>query len=270
MAPRDEPERPTKAARRRVRGRRPVVRPKKAPRGDGWEGGVSSEAEVRSEGEGRVKVEVPLPSVVIRPPPPRVLPPPAPSKERTFGVDAIEEAGGGALVARNGPAVAHIDADGSIRFERSSALEKAAGIGWGLAQLNPLPLINAVTGEDGQGGAKLAILKATEERRARMRAKIAREQLSAAVNDTRGRLESLWTDGSQSAVERRQALFAVWDECAEEGPEAVVEAARLVRSVVLEFITEHLPSGHVDAFSAAELEALNRARHSTARFVPYE
>ena len=63
-------------------------------------------------------------------------------------------------------------------------------------------------------------------------------------------------------VERRRALFALWDECNDE------ESGTRARAVVVDFIRRELPRGTADAFTAAEIVALNRVRTAESAFAP--
>ena len=103
-----------------------------------------------------------------------------------------------------------------------------------------------------------------------MRTAARKEELAAAVNAVRPRLEAAWADKSTPVAVRRRRLFGAWDECAEEGPEAVVTAAGLARKVIITFIRETIPADHPDAFTAEELEKLNKGRASKERFSPYD
>lgn len=64
-------------------------------------------------------------------------------------------------------------------------------------------------------------------------------------------------------------MFELWDDCAEAGEPAIVEAGAAVRRMILGFIRAHLPAGAPDGFTAEELAALAAARHSHAVFQPY-
>ena len=69
---------------------------------------------------------------------------------------------------------------------------------------------------------------------------------------------------------RRDALFELWDECAETGPEQLVTAGREARKLVVGVIRARLPAGSADAYSSDELVALNKTKQSKATFAPYE
>jgi len=82
-------------------------------------------------------------------------------------------------------------------------------------------------------------------------------------------LRALWA-ATQDLRARKQALFDLWDDCAETGDAAVVAAGEAARRLILGFIRAHLPAGSADAFTAQDIAALARAQQSKAVFQPYE
>jgi hypothetical protein len=109
---------------------------------------------------------------------------------------------------------------------------------------------------------KLAALDATRDERAARGARHREEQQARATQLMRRNLQALWAR-PLSAAERRAALFALWDECADG------EAGELARRAVVGWIRAHLPEGSAGGFPAGELERLNAARSSRQRFEPY-
>lgn len=84
-------------------------------------------------------------------------------------------------------------------------------------------------------------------------------------------LSTIW-HGSQPSSTRRQRLFERWDECEEgssDDPSTRIQAGVRARAIIIAFIRKHLPASSAEAFTPAELEALNRLRASRARFDPY-
>jgi hypothetical protein len=76
----------------------------------------------------------------------------------------------------------------------------------------------------------------------------------------------MWTKLTSTA-ERKQALFDLWDEIAETGPDDVVAAGIAARAQIIGFVRARLTGA--DAYTATELERLNGAKKSTATFDPY-
>jgi hypothetical protein len=73
----------------------------------------------------------------------------------------------------------------------------------------------------------------------------------------------VWADTLRPAAERRQRLFALWDDCATDA------IGRRARSAVVRFVRTHLPAESPDAFTTAELAAFNARRTSSEPFAPY-
>lgn len=121
---------------------------------------------------------------------------------------------------------------------------------------------------DPYAARKRAALDATRDERVEMGRRYKREQLAhvdALMADT---LEKVWAASADRGW-TRQALFDLWDDGAERGDDAVLEAATRARAAVIGFIRARLPAGSPDAYTAAELVALNARRTSRARFEPY-
>lgn len=114
---------------------------------------------------------------------------------------------------------------------------------------------------------KRAFFEATRELRSALKDLARREDLRASVKRLEPRLERIWRS-ARPAKARRRLLFQLWDECAEEGRPEAVRVAAMARSLIEDFVHEHLPPGSRDAYPASELAELNRGRRSKARFQP--
>lgn len=144
-----------------------------------------------------------------------------------------------------------------------------------------------MAGMDPYSSAKLRLLDQTRDVRAEMRARARIEDLRDAIALLPRLLEQVWHDPGLSAAERRELLFRIWDECAEIGSgrptgsaaagdgdandqlDELARAGRTARATVLGFIRRTLPPGSPDAYTEAEIDALNSRRKSAERFVPY-
>ena len=124
-------------------------------------------------------------------------------------------------------------------------------------------------GADPYYARKKKFLDRTRGERMQMAANAQRENLRDAVAFLRGRLDKVWRDPTLTAAERRALLFALWDECAEEGSDQVVAAAEAARATIEAFIRRKLPAGSGDGFTDRELALLNQGRQSQRPFSPY-
>lgn len=122
---------------------------------------------------------------------------------------------------------------------------------------------------DPYASRKLAMLDATRDERVQIGNRHRADQLKQSTQIMRRNLESLWA-ATPDPVARKQALFEMWDECAEAGDPAIVEAGEAARRLVIGFIRSRIPAGGPGAFTAAEIAALARAQQSKAAFQPYD
>jgi hypothetical protein len=99
-----------------------------------------------------------------------------------------------------------------------------------------------------------------------------RDQLASAAeakNQERGKhglriaLERVWSDRALSLVQKRAAMFTLWDDCASDASGSAAQAS------IESFVRAHLPEGTPLAYSRQELAQLNRARVSRRSFDPY-
>ena len=124
-------------------------------------------------------------------------------------------------------------------------------------------------GDDPYGGIKRDILKKTRELRERMADEACKEDLRESIVALNARLQRIWTGIQVSSKDRRERLFALWDECLEDGDDVRARHGRIARDTIMAFIRRNLPEGNSDAFLPEELQALNQRRRSRARFEPY-
>ncbi len=120
---------------------------------------------------------------------------------------------------------------------------------------------------DPYASRKLKILDATRDERVARGDAHKAEQLEQSGEYMRKNLATL-SAASGTPAEKREALFELWDECAEgEGP--LGEAGVRARMEVIGWIAVHIPKGNADAFTDAELKAFNARRSSKQPFAPY-
>lgn len=123
-------------------------------------------------------------------------------------------------------------------------------------------LTAALAPDDAYASAKRAYLDRTREQRVEIGRRYRSSQLARSAQIMSANLARLWATVTDLA-ERKELLFALWDECAESGDDELVEAGAEARRLVINFI-------HVRriVYSAAELAALDARKQSRARFAP--
>jgi hypothetical protein len=116
--------------------------------------------------------------------------------------------------------------------------------------------------EDPYRQQKADFLTATFEMRSGLAARAHDANIRLALGALPDHLDMIWRDPGMAPAEKRQVLFALWQETSDtqEGQEA--------RRVIETFIRTNLPPGSPYAYSAAEL-ARYRAEEAPARFDPY-
>ncbi|MCA9712125.1 MAG: hypothetical protein KDK70_40185, partial [Myxococcales bacterium] len=130
-------------------------------------------------------------------------------------------------------------------------------------------------GQRKQTRAKEAFLERTAPLRAALARQHARARQQAALGALGQELATMWRDSTRSEVERKRAVFELWDECEESiagGSEADAErgaAAEEARRRIERFVRRVAPPGSAMAYSADDLARLNAGRRSRQRFEPY-
>lgn len=168
--------------------------------------------------------------------------------------------------------VAYIERDGTVVFDDSSdassvLIDPVFGpMGRASFDLTRLLLGSSY---DPYVAQKLDILDRTRATRARMRANWDQDLMERALSDLPHYLQAVYAQGQWPWDVRRQILFELWDEAAEDGNTLVREGGARARAVISHFIATRLPPDSEHAYTAAEVVELNRERRSRAPFVPY-
>jgi hypothetical protein len=120
---------------------------------------------------------------------------------------------------------------------------------------------------DAYSARKMKALDDTRLERAERGAKYKTEQLGRAAVIMQENLQRVWS-GTVDVDERKAVVFELWDECAEgDGP--IGDAGEKARVMVIGWIRAYLPDGKPGAFTAQELDLLDRRRTSKQHFAPY-
>jgi len=114
---------------------------------------------------------------------------------------------------------------------------------------------------------KRKLLDSTIDERAQRGEVYRTQQLKRAPELVRKNLVRLWASTQEPAA-RREALFTMWDECAE-GEGSLGEAGELARKEVIDWIVAYLPKGSPGAFSDEDVRRLSAHRTSKQAFDPY-
>jgi len=155
---------------------------------------------------------------------------------------------------------ARVHPDGSVSLRDASAVH-VEGIG---LSFDLTDVIMRSRGEDPYASAKLRFLDSTREDRVAMGSDYRHAQLAGAAQLMRENIAYAWAT-IPDAAGRKQALFDLWDECAQSGEVDLVQAGAAARAVAVEFASSLEGK---DAFTQTELHRLNARRTSSIAFAP--
>ena len=183
------------------------------------------------------------------------LPPPTPAQAPEVQ-PGLAPVGDGSYVWRGIGFVAEVDPDGRVHFVGGDDVEVGPwSLSWG--------------GYGSQVHDKNEMLKVTFDDRVRLRAHAESVRMRAALESLPDYLFAIWRWRGWSYALRRQILFQLWDECAEEGEGFRVAGGRSARHTIEEFVRTFLPENSPYGYRRDELARLNARRESRDAFTPY-
>jgi hypothetical protein len=124
-------------------------------------------------------------------------------------------------------------------------------------------------GQDPYASRKLKFLDSTRDERVAIGNRYREQQLAQSTQLMQKNLDRLFAMRLDRA-RLKAALFELWDDCAETGEPAMIEGGKRARKLVVGTIRGKLPANTETAYTADELAAFNRRKHSKAVFAPYE
>ena len=187
----------------------------------------------------------------------------------------LKPSGGGTHKSDEGTFVAHVGKDGTVDIKDGKNLQ----VGQRPRLRNPKTWIPLVAGSfditdavmrktknDPYFSKKLKYLDSTRDERVAIGSRYRKQELARSGEHMQKSLAALPAD----PVARRQALFELWDDCAETGEPAIVEGGRAARAIVFGYIRGRHAKGSAAAFTDNELVAFNKQRRSKTVFSPYD
>jgi len=193
--------------------------------------------------------------------PPDIAPPPS---------GELQPSGGGTYTSDQPAFKVKIDRDGSAHIEDKADVGDVHFYGLGIAgraSFDDWAMRQA--GIDPYASAKRQWLDKTRDERARIGMAARKEDLARAPEFMKRNVRYAWAKTEGDVAARKQALFELWDDCAETGDTDLVTAGGAARSYLVGFIRAHLPQGAPGAFSPEDLTRLNAHKRSHATFQPY-
>lgn len=162
----------------------------------------------------------------------------------------------------------HRDGTVSIKDKPTVGDVHFAGIGFtGRANFDDWAMHEA--GIDPYASAKRQWLDKTRDERVRIGADYRKEQLARAPEYMKRNVAWAWSKTEGDPEARKQAMFDLWDDCAEKGDDELVAAGTGARLYIVGFVRAHLPQGTAGAFTPDDLTRLNAHKRSAAAFQPY-
>jgi hypothetical protein len=158
-----------------------------------------------------------------------------------------------------------VAADGSAKIHDKANIQRQGLLG---ASFDVTDGLMRSKGIDPYSSYKRKVLDETREERVAMGKEYRTKQLAQTPAHVQRNLDYLWSRTTELAA-RKQALFEMWDDCAESGPEELRVAGKSARRYIIGFIRSKLPATSADAYTTAELERFNRQRKSQLPFEPY-
>jgi hypothetical protein len=185
-----------------------------------------------------------------------------------------DPAGGGRYKKKRPQFKADIASDGQVKFHDNERWDDELyadpheGVGY-RAVFDITDELMRMHGDDPYWAEKLRFLNETREERDGMALVARAERVRQAIGRLPEVLDAIWNESRWTVPYRRQLLFDLWDECVDDGPEDLVQAALQARLTIEAFVRENLPRGSDAAFTDDELTRLNASRSSRREFRPY-
>jgi hypothetical protein len=147
----------------------------------------------------------------------------------------------------------HVDPDGTAHIDHKRSYD-------------PTEILMNRHNMDPYASNKMKFLDGTREERYQIGKKYKEEQLAHSAEIAQKNLGYLWAKTTDTN-ERKQALFEMWDECAETGDDKLVAGGTAARLMIVGFIRGHMTG--TATYTDAELTAFNAKKKSSAVFDPY-
>jgi hypothetical protein len=161
--------------------------------------------------------------------------------------------------------VVRVAPDGSAKIADKANVQKEA---WWSYTFDATDALMRQQGIDPYASAKLRLLDATRDERAAIGKRHKSRELARSAQHMAkhvARLSALQPEPTAL----KQALFELWDDCAETGSAELVAGGAAARRYLIGFVRTRLPAGSANAFTTDELAQLNARRASREPFDPY-
>ena len=115
-------------------------------------------------------------------------------------------------------------------------------------------------------GDKLELLHDTFAQRVELRREYNELSMDRAIAALPSYLGAVWEEPSWDLPTKRRILFALWDECAEDGDELLAYGGAEARKTIASFISHYIPEGSAQGYTPGEIAKFNKMRTSRVAF----
>jgi hypothetical protein len=171
------------------------------------------------------------------------------------------------VIHGSGNVTASVAEDGSIRFQDPPGM--AMDPQRFMVHLDVTDQVMKLAGQDPYASTKRTMANETREQRLCMAKRYQGERQKQELFALSTKIRHLAVRADLSATQRRELVFAIWDECSEES-ESLTDYGAMARATILSIVREAFPAGSDRAYQPTELLALNERRSSRERFAPYD
>jgi hypothetical protein len=182
--------------------------------------------------------------------------------------EELKPAGNGTYQSHHGAFDATVARDGTVNLHDKPSVELSPGCIFAGCPMNLDDAMMRAAGIDPYRAAKLHWLDKTREERFQIGLANRKTELAHSAQAMQRNLTWMWNK-TRDPVERKQALFELWDEVAESGDDDLVRGGEAARRYLVGFVRSKLPEGSAGAFTGDELAQLNAHRRSHEPFAPY-
>ncbi|MCW5805793.1 MAG: hypothetical protein KIT31_25705 [Deltaproteobacteria bacterium] len=179
----------------------------------------------------------------------------------------LKAAGGGTYKADKGTFRAKVREDGTVELKDAPNLQRQ-GLG---AKFDVTDALMRANGDDPYAAEKRKFLDRTREQRVNIGTRYKKEQLSRSAEFAQKNIDRLWATVTD-VKGRKQGMFDLWDDCEDVATGGSTGGDRVAGGAAARALIEATIRARLtgpNAYTPAEIAALNSKRRSRALFVPY-
>jgi hypothetical protein len=130
-------------------------------------------------------------------------------------------------------------------------------------------LVMRAKGEDPYYAQKIQFLDQTRNWRLDLKKRAFQWRAKKYLLSLPSRLRRIWNDEQLTIDNKKRRFFELWDECLEPDGSKRGRLAQRARSIIIDFIKEHLPVSGPHAYTRKQLQEFRKRREGKRPFDPY-